>query len=144
MNSYSAIKYRPKKLDEYVGQKHLLSPSGVIFKMIHQQRLFSMIFYGPSGCGKTSLAELIALEMNLSFRHYNLPIDNKKKLDDLFIEAKLSDGLVIIIDEIHRLNKDKQDLLLPYLENGLITIIGATTSNPYFAINPAIRSSDVV
>lgn len=144
MNKPIAFKYRPTKLKDYIGQKHLLDESGIITKMIKEQKLFSLIFFGPPGCGKTTLAKIIAEELRLPYRDFNAVVDNKKRLEELFIEAKMSNGLILIIDEVHRLNKDKQDLLLPHIESGLITIIGATTANPYFSINPAIRSRVII
>lgn len=135
-----AFKLRPDTLDEVLGQQHLTGKNMILRRCVEQQRLFSMIFYGPPGCGKTTLAIALAHELNVPYRLFNAVTSNKKDLTDLFEEARSLPGLVIIIDEIHRLNKDKQDLLLPHIESGLITVIGATTSNPYFAINPAIRS----
>ena len=99
-----------------------------------------MIFYGPPGTGKTTLAMVLANELELPYRLFNAVTGNKKDLETIFQEAKFYEGLIVIIDEVHRLNKDKQDLLLPHVENGNITLIGATTSNPLHAINPAIRS----
>lgn len=135
-----SFKLRPNKLNEYFGQKHLTGENKIIYNCIKNKKLFSMIFFGPSGVGKTSLAKVIANELNLAYREFNAAVDNKKRLDEMFIEAEMNNGLVLIVDEIHRLNKDKQDLLLPHIESGLITLIGATTANPYFSINPAIRS----
>lgn len=135
-----AFRMRPETTKDLLGQSHLLGPGKVITKCLDAGRLFSMIFYGLPGTGKTTMAMCLANELNLPYRLFNAVTGNKKDLEVLFQEAKLSNGLVVIIDEIHRLNKDKQDLLLPHVENGSITLIGATTSNPYFAINPAIRS----
>ncbi|MBQ1303746.1 MAG: AAA family ATPase, partial [Erysipelotrichaceae bacterium] len=135
-----AFKLRPDRLDDVLGQEHLTGENMILRRCVEQQRLFSMIFYGPPGCGKTTLAIALANELNVPYRLFNAVTSNKKDLTDLFEEARLLPGLIIIIDEIHRLNKDKQDLLLPHIESGLITVIGATTANPYFAINPAIRS----
>lgn len=140
MNEPLAFRMRPTSINEIVGQQHLLGENKVIRRCIEQKRLFSMIFYGPPGCGKTTLAMVLANELQLPFRLFNAVTGNKKDLETIFNEAKYTPGLVVIIDEVHRLNKDKQDLLLPHVENGLITLIGATTSNPLFAINPAIRS----
>ena len=135
-----AFRMRPETTKGLLGQSHLLGPGKVITKCLDAGRLFSMIFYGQPGTGKTTMAMCLANELNLPYRLFNAVTGNKKDLEALFQESKLSNGLVVIIDEIHRLNKDKQDLLLPHVENGNITLIGATTSNPYFAINPAIRS----
>ena len=135
-----AFRMRPTRLDEIVGQQHLLGEQAILRRCIEEKRLFSMIFYGAPGCGKTTLAMVLANELQLPYRLFNAVTGNKKDLEIIFNEAKYMPGLVLIIDEVHRLNKDKQDLLLPYVENGTITLIGATTSNPLFAINPAIRS----
>lgn len=135
-----AIKLRPKSLKDIIGQEHLIGKGKVITNLINNKKLFSSIFYGKPGIGKTTIAITIVNELKLKYRLLNAVINNKKDFDIVVEEAKMYNGLVVIMDEIHRLNKDKQDLLLPYLENGLITLIGLTTSNPYHKINPAIRS----
>lgn len=134
------MKLRPKSLDEIVGQRHLIGENKVITNLVNNKKIFSMILYGPPGIGKTSIAISIVNELDVKYRMLNAVINNKKDFDIVIEEAKMYKGLVLIMDEIHRLNKDKQDLLLPYLENGLVTLIGMTTANPYHAINPAIRS----
>lgn len=140
MEDLLSIKLRPKKLDEVIGQRHLIGKDKVLTNLIRNKKLFSMILYGTPGIGKTSIAVSIVNELDVRYRMLNAVINNKKDFDIVVEEAKLYNGLVLIMDEIHRLNKDKQDLLLPYLESGLITLIGMTTANPYHAINPAIRS----
>lgn len=135
-----AIKLRPRCIKDIIGQKHLVSEGKVIYNLVHNNRLFSMILYGKPGIGKTTIAMAIVEEMHLKYRLLNAVIHSKKDFDIVIEEAKMHQGMVVIMDEIHRLNKDKQDLLLPYLESGLITLIGMTTSNPYHKINPAIRS----
>ena len=140
MEKLLPIKLRPKKLDDIIGQKHLIGKNKVITNLVKNKKLFSMILYGTPGIGKTSIAISIVEELQVRYRMLNAVINNKKDFDIVVEEAKLYNGIVLIMDEIHRLNKDKQDLLLPYLENGLITLIGMTTANPYHAINPAIRS----
>ena len=135
-----AIKLRPTKIKEVLGQEHLVSKDKIIYNLVKNKKIFSFILYGKPGIGKTSLASAIVSELNLKYRMFNAVINNKKDFDILIEEAKMYNGMVVIMDEIHRLNKDKQDLLLPYLENGLITLIGLTSSNPYHSINPAIRS----
>lgn len=140
MNKPLAFEVRPATLDEIIGQKHILGEEKILRNLINNNELPSMIFFGPPGTGKTTTAMALAEALNRPYRIFNAVTDNKKKLDQLFIEAEMSRGLVVIIDEVHRLNKDKQDILLPHIENGLITMIGATTANPYFSINPAIRS----
>ncbi len=140
MNEPLAIKMRPTCIEDVIGQKHLVGPNKVIYNMVKNKKLFSMILHGKPGIGKTTIALAIINELNLQYRMFNAVINNKKDFDIVVSEAKMYGGMVVIMDEIHRLNKDKQDLLLPYLESGLITLIGMTTSNPYHAINPAIRS----
>lgn len=140
MNEPLAIKMRPKCLNDVVGQEHLIGDNKIIRNMVNNKRLFSMILYGKPGIGKTTIATAIVEELGLRYRMLNAVINNKKDFDVVVEEAKMFGGMVVIMDEIHRLNKDKQDLLLPYLESGLITLIGMTTSNPYHKINPAIRS----
>ena len=131
---------RPNKLEDVVGQKHLIARGQILFNLIKHGKIFSMILYGPCGTGKTTLAYTIVNELDLKYEFLNAVINSKKDLDEVIDKARVSGGIVLIMDEIHRLNKDKQDLLLPYLENGLITLIGLTTANPYHSINPAIRS----
>ena len=140
MNDLLAIKLRPNTLEEVIGQEHLLGKDKVLYNLIKNKKLFSMILYGKPGIGKTTIALMIVNELGLRYKVLNAVINNKKDFDIAVEEAKMNNGLILIMDEIHRLNKDKQDLLLPFLENGLITLIGMTTSNPYHAINPAIRS----
>ena len=140
MEELLAIKMRPKCLSEVIGQKHLIGEGKILTNLIKNKKLFSMILYGKPGIGKTSIAMAIVNELNVKYRSLNAVINNKKDFDTVVEEAKMYNGLVLIMDEIHRLNKDKQDLLLPVLESGLITLIGMTTSNPYHSINPAIRS----
>ena len=135
-----ALKLSPNSIDEVIGQKHLLGKGKVLRNLVENKKIFSMILYGPPGIGKTSIANAIVKDLGVRYRFLNATMNNKKDFDVVVEEAKMYDGIVLIMDEIHRLNKDKQDLLLPQLESGLITLIGMTTSNPYFKINPAIRS----
>lgn len=135
-----AIKMRPHSIKEVIGQKHLIGENKVIYNLVKNKKIFSMIFYGKPGIGKTTIATAIVEELGVQYRMLNATINNKKDFDIVIEEAKMYHGMVVLMDEIHRLNKDKQDLLLPYLENGLIALIGMTTSNPYHKINPAIRS----
>ena len=140
MDKPLALKLAPKSLKEVYGQKHLIGKGKILYNMIQNKKLFSMILYGKPGIGKTSIANAMVNELGLRYRFLNATINTKKDFDIVVEEAKMYDGIILIMDEIHRLNKDKQDLLLPQLESGLITLIGMTTSNPYHAINPAIRS----
>ena len=140
MNTPLALKLRPKTIDDVIGQKHLVGENAPIRNFINNKRIFSMILYGNPGIGKTSIACAIAESINEKYRVLNATVNNKKDIEVVIEEAKMYDSIVLIMDEIHRLNKDKQDILLPHLESGLITLIGLTTSNPYHKINPAIRS----
>ena len=140
MNKPLALKLTPNSIDEVIGQKHLLGEGKIIRNLVENKKIFSMILYGKPGIGKTTIAQAIVKDLEVRYRFLNATINNKKDFDVVVEEAKMYDGIVLIMDEIHRLNKDKQDLLLPQLESGLITLIGMTTSNPYFKINPAIRS----
>ena len=135
-----ADKLRPKKLDDIIGQNHLIGEGKILTNLVKNKKLFSMIFYGKPGIGKTSIANALVNELNLHYKFLNATINNKADFDTAIMEAKMYGDMVLIIDEIHRMNKDKQDLLLPYIENGTIILIGLTTSNPYHKINPAIRS----
>lgn len=135
-----ADKLRPKCLDDVIGQKHLVSKGKVLYNLVKNKKLFSMILYGNPGIGKTSIACAIVSELGVRFRMLNAVVNNKSDFDVVIEEAKMYGEMVLIVDEIHRMNKDKQDILLPLLENGLIILIGLTTSNPYYKINPAIRS----
>lgn len=140
MNKPLALKLAPSTLSEVIGQKHLIGEGKILTNLVKNKRIFSMILYGKPGIGKTSIANAIANDLGERYRFLNATINTKKDLDVVIEEAKMYDGMILIMDEIHRLNKDKQDILLPQLESGLITLIGMTTSNPYHAINPAIRS----
>lgn len=131
---------RPKKLSDVIGQEHLIGKDKILTNLVKNKKIFSLILYGPPGVGKTSIANAITEELGVKHRFLNATFNNKKDFEIVFEETKLYGNIVLVVDEIHRLNKDKQDLLLPMLENGLITLIGLTTSNPYHKINPAIRS----
>ncbi len=135
-----AYNVRPKKLIDVIGQQHLIGENKILKNLVNNKKVFSMILYGPPGTGKTTLAYAIINELGLPSGFLNAVINSKKDFDEMVYKAKECDNFVLIMDEIHRLNKDKQDLLLPYLESGIITLIGMTTSNPYHSINPAIRS----
>lgn len=135
-----AYRMRPKNIDEVVGQRHLVGEGKIIRRMVDAEMLSSMILYGPPGTGKTSIASAIAGSTNFAFRMLNAATDSKKDLQVVAEEARMSGTVILLLDEVHRLDKTKQDFLLPHLENGRIILIGATTENPYITINPAIRS----
>ncbi|TKC20024.1 replication-associated recombination protein A [Robertmurraya kyonggiensis] len=135
-----AFRMRPRTIDEIIGQQHLVGEGKIIHRMVKAKQLSSMILYGPPGIGKTSIASAIAGSTKFAFRMLNAVTNNKKDMEIVAAEAKMSDKVILLLDEVHRLDKGKQDFLLPHLENGSIVLIGATTSNPYHAINPAIRS----
>lgn len=140
MSKPLALKLAPKGLNDIIGQRHLIGEDKILSNLVKNKKLFSMILYGKPGIGKTSIANAIVNDLGVRYRFLNATVNTKKDLDIVIEEAKMYGELVLIMDEIHRLNKDKQDILLPQLESGLITLIGMTTSNPYHAINPAIRS----
>ncbi|WP_349515550.1 replication-associated recombination protein A [Leuconostoc suionicum] len=135
-----AYRMRPTKIEEIVGQQHLVGEGKIIWRMVAAHRLSSMILYGPPGTGKTSIASAIAGSSKYAFRMLNAATDSQKDLQIVVEEAKMSGTVVLLLDEIHRLNKIKQDFLLPHLESGAIILIGATTENPYINVTPAIRS----
>ncbi|AUJ59663.1 replication-associated recombination protein A [Bacillus velezensis] len=135
-----AYRMRPANIEDIIGQEHLVKEDKIIGRMVRAKHLSSMILYGPPGIGKTSIATAIAGSASIAFRKLNAVIHNKKDMEIVVQEAKMSGQVILILDEVHRLDKGKQDFLLPYLENGMIILIGATTANPYHAINPAIRS----
>ena len=140
MDKPLALTLAPKSINDIIGQRHLIGSGKILTNLVKNKKIFSMILYGKPGIGKTSIANAIVNDLGVRYRFLNATINTKKDLDIVIEEAKMYDGIVLIMDEIHRLNKDKQDILLPQLESGLITLIGMTTSNPYHAINPAIRS----
>lgn len=140
MQNNLALRMRPKTIDQVIGQSHLVGEGKIIRRMVEANMLSSMILYGPPGIGKTSIASAIAGTTKFAFRTFNATTDTKKRLQEIAEEAKFSGGLVLLLDEIHRLDKSKQDFLLPLLENGNIIMIGATTENPFFSVTPAIRS----
>ncbi len=131
---------RPSKLDDILGQEHLIGKNKILSNLIKKNKIFNIIFYGQSGCGKTTIALAMVNELNMRYRLLNATVNSKKDFEVVIEEAKMYNGIILIVDEIHRMNKDKQDILLSYIESGLITLIGLTNSNPYHTINTAIRS----
>ena len=131
---------RPTKLNDIIGHNHLIGDNKVLTNLVNNKHLFSMILYGKPGIGKTSIANAIVNEIDKPYKFLNATINKVIDFNIAIEEAKMQGEMILIIDEIHRMNKDKQDLLLPYIESGLIILIGLTTSNPYHKINPAIRS----
>lgn len=140
MNTTLAYRMRPKSLNDILGQEHLVGENKLLKQFVLKKHPMSIILYGPPGCGKTTLASALANDLAIPYRIFNASTGNKKDMDTIINEAKMYGNLFVIIDEVHRLNKDKQDHLLPHIENGLLTIAGCTTANPYHSINPAIRS----
>lgn len=135
-----SFKMRPSSLDEIYGQEELTNKDGFIYKMLENEQLFNLIITGPPGTGKTSIANIIALKFSLKSYIFNASTDSKQILKELKDEISLGANFVLIVDEIHRLKKDTQDFLLPLIESNDITLIGLTTENPYYSINPALRS----
>ena len=140
MKNNLANELRPKTLNDVVGQSHLLQKDGVIQRMVETHSLFSLIFYGPPGIGKSSIAISLADTLGVPFDIYNASIDPKEKLISIINAAKTSTEYILIIEEIHRMNRDKQDILLSILEKGDVITFITTTENPFFVINPAVRS----
>lgn len=144
-----AYRIRPRTLEEFAGQKHILSPGSQLYRSIQADKLSSVIFYGPSGTGKTTLARVIANTTKADFKQINATISGKKDMVAIVEEAKVTLGAygrktILFIDEIHRFNKAQQDYLLPYVEDGTIILIGATTENPYFEVNSALISRSMI
>lgn len=140
-----ASRMRPTTLDEVVGQKHIIGKDKLLYRAIKADKLGSIIFYGPPGTGKTTLAKVIANTTSASFRQINATVAGKKDMEDVVKEAKDALGMygkktILFVDEIHRFNKSQQDYLLPYVEDGTLILIGATTENPYFEVNGALLS----
>ena len=144
-----ARRLRPKKLSDVVGQEHILGPGKLLTRAIEADRLSSVIFYGPPGTGKTSLAYVIANTTKSDFKEINATTSGKKDMEEVVREARNTLGMygrktILFVDEIHRFNKAQQDFLLPYVEDGTVILIGATTENPYFEVNSALISRSTV
>ena len=144
-----ASRIRPTTLDEVVGQKHILGRDKLLYRAIKADKLSSVIFYGPPGTGKTTLAKVIANTTSALFKQINATVAGKKDMEAVIQEAKNALGMygkktILFIDEIHRFNKGQQDYLLPFVEDGTIVLIGATTENPYFEVNRALLSRSTI
>lgn len=136
-----AYRMRPQKIEDLIGQEHLTATDKIIGRMVAAKHFSSIIVYGLPGTGKTSLAYAMSGSLGLPFEYFNASTDDKKKLQQIATKARdAQDGLIMLLDEIHRLDKPKQDYLLPFLEEGSLFIVGATTENPFISIAPAIRS----
>ena len=140
-----ASRLRPRTLDEVVGQQHIIGKDKLLYRAIKADKLGSVIFYGPPGTGKTTLAKVIANTTQADFKQINATVAGKKDMEEVVSEAKNNMGMygrrtILFVDEIHRFNKGQQDYLLPFVEDGTLTLIGATTENPYFEVNGALLS----
>ncbi len=148
-NSPLAQRMRPRNLDEMVGQRHIIGHDKLLYRAIKADKLSSIIFYGPPGTGKTTLAKVIANTTSADFRQINATVAGKKDMEDVVAAAKDNMGMygrktILFVDEIHRFNKGQQDYLLPFVEDGTIILIGATTENPYFEVNSALISRSII
>ena len=144
-----ASRLRPTTLDEVVGQQHIIGKDKLLYRAIKADKLRSIIFYGPPGTGKTTIAKVIANTTSAEFMQINATSAGKKDMEDVIAKAKDNQGMygkktILFIDEIHRFNKGQQDYLLPFVEDGTIVLIGATTENPYFEVNGALLSRSVI
>ena len=144
-----ALRMRPVTLDEVVGQQHIIGKGKLLYRAIRADKLTSVIFYGPPGTGKTTLARVIANTTSAAFRQLNATTSGKKDMEEVIHEAQQRRGMyrqktILFIDEIHRFNKGQQDYLLPFVEDGTVQLIGATTENPYFEVNAALLSRSVI
>ena len=140
-----ASRIRPETLDEVVGQQHIIGKDKLLYRAIQADKISSIIFYGPPGTGKTTLAKVIANTTQADFKQINATVAGKKDMEEVVTEAKNNMGMygrrtILFVDEIHRFNKGQQDYLLPFVEDGTLTLIGATTENPYFEVNGALLS----
>ena len=144
-----AARLRPRTIDEVVGQQHILAKDKLLYRAIKADKISSIIFYGPPGTGKTTLAKVIAGTTSSEFMQINATVAGKKDMEEVVARAKELQGMygkrtILFIDEIHRFNKGQQDYLLPFVEDGTIVIIGATTENPYFEVNGALISRSMI
>ena len=144
-----ASRMRPTSLEEVVGQQHIIGKDRLLYRAIQADKLQSVIFYGPPGTGKTTLAQVIAHTTSARFHQINATSAGKKEMEEAISQAKDAQGMygkktILFIDEIHRFHKGQQDYLLPYVEDGTVVLIGATTENPYFEVNSALLSRSII
>lgn len=144
-----AVRMRPQVLEEVVGQEHILGKGKLLYRAIQADRMGSIIFYGPPGTGKTTIARVIANTTRADFKQINATVAGKKEMEEVVNQAKQWLGMygkktILFVDEIHRFNRAQQDYLLPFVEDGTLTLIGATTENPYFEVNAALLSRSSV
>ena len=144
-----ASRLRPQTLDEVVGQQHIIGKDKLLYRAIQADKISSIIFYGPPGTGKTTLAKVIANTTSAEFTQINATVAGKKDMEEVVAKAKDTMGMygkktILFIDEIHRFNKGQQDYLLPFVEDGTVILIGATTENPYFEVNGALLSRSII
>ena len=144
-----ASRLRPKTLDQVVGQEHIIGKDKLLYRAIKADKISSIIFYGPPGTGKTTLAKVIANTTSADFMQLNATVAGKKDMEDVVAKAKQNMAMsgrktILFVDEIHRFNKGQQDYLLPFVEDGTVVLIGATTENPYFEVNSALISRSIV
>ena len=144
-----ASRLRPVTLDEVVGQRHIIGEDKLLYRAIKADKISSVIFYGPPGTGKTTIAKVIAKTTSAEFCQINATVSGKKDMEEVIQKAKDNRGMyakktILFVDEIHRFNKTQQDYLLPFVEDGTIVLIGATTENPYFEVNGALISRSII
>ena len=144
-----AARMRPEKIDDVVGQEHIIGKDKLLYRAIKADKISSVLFYGPPGTGKTTLAKVIANTTSSEFVQINATSAGKKDMEEVVNQAKNIIGMygkktILFIDEIHRFNKGQQDYLLPFVEDGTIILIGATTENPYFEVNSALISRSII
>ena len=144
-----AARMRPRTLEEVVGQEHIIGPDKLLYRAIKADKISSVIFYGPPGTGKTTLAKVIANTTDAWFTQLNATVAGKKDMEEVVGKARDNQGMygkrtILFIDEIHRFNKGQQDYLLPFVEDGTLILVGATTENPYFEVNGALLSRSLL
>ena len=144
-----AARMRPRTLDEVAGQEHIIGRDKLLYRAIKADKISSVIFYGPPGTGKTTLAKVIASTTSAEFTQINATVAGKKDMEEVVAKAREIQGMygkrtILFIDEIHRFNKAQQDYLLPFVEDGTVILIGATTENPYFEVNGALLSRSII